>query len=206
MTAELFGLFSVIIGIISYAPYAYSFWKGETKPHSFSWFLWSLSGFIIYFTQESGGAGAGAWATLSEAVLCTLVCVAAIKWGERKIERSDAIALVLALIAIAVSFVVHAAYPAVILMAVIDIMAFYPTFRKTWRNPKEEHLSIYVISSLSMGCSMMAMDDVNFVSTFNLAFFLMLQGGFIIMALLRRYAMISMRSMGLQYELINRVA
>lgn len=186
MSYGWFGLLSIVVTLIGYLPYGQSLLKGHTKPHCFSWFLWGLNAFIIYFTQESGGAGPGAWAALLEGFMCGAVCLFAVKYGEHDITRCDVIALCLALGGIVLSLFVKSAYPAMVLCAVVDCMAFYPTIRKSWKKPDEEELSIYVITAFGCLLSMLALVEVNMLSMGNLVVLLVTQIGFVAMVMARR--------------------
>lgn len=55
---EIFGTISVILAFIAYIPYIRSIILGNTKPHIFSWIIWSISIFIVFLTQiiNEGGA------------------------------------------------------------------------------------------------------------------------------------------------------
>lgn len=181
------GLLAVFLALLGYVPYIIAFAKGDIKPHFFSWLLWGLNSFIIYFSQESHGAGPGAWTSLMEGVICTSVAIFAIKWGEREIEQIDVASFGLAMVGIACSFVVESVYPAILLSSLIDFLAFYPTIRKSWNKPKEEGLTLYTTSNLSMITSLMALDHINFASSFNIFSFLLLQSFFIGMVVWRRY-------------------
>ncbi len=80
-SSEILGALAVTIGMIGYAPYLWSIFKGRTKPHLFSWFIWGVLTAIAFAIQISEGAGAGAWVTGITAAVCFLITALSIKYG-----------------------------------------------------------------------------------------------------------------------------
>jgi len=85
MSKELFGYLSVVFASVGYSTYIWSIVKGTTKPHAFSWGVWSILMAIIFFAQLSKGAAAGAWVTGYSAAICVVITVFAILRGEKNI-------------------------------------------------------------------------------------------------------------------------
>ena len=77
------GLLAVAAGFGGYVPYFADIFKGLTKPHIFSWLVWSVLETIGFFAQVVKGAGPGSWVTGVTAVLCLGVFFSAIKRGEK---------------------------------------------------------------------------------------------------------------------------
>ncbi len=186
---ETIGIISVIIAFIGFFPYFMSCIKKETKPHMFSWLLWGITGFAVYFGQQEHDAGAGAWVVLAESVLCTAVGLYAMFYGERHFTKSDYISLAFAALGIGIfAFSSHAEL-ALCALAAVDIIAFYPTVRKSWSNPYEEQMSVYALSTASLLLSCTAMDNYDFATLFNLVLVIVIQVGLIAMVMHRRFAM-----------------
>src|SRR5579862_3340643 len=97
---EVLGIIAVIITIISYIPYLCDILKGKTKPHAFSWFIWSILTFIAFFGQLAGGGGAGSWVNGFTGVICFIIFIFGIIKGRTNIVFVDWISLVGAFIAI----------------------------------------------------------------------------------------------------------
>jgi hypothetical protein len=76
---------AIIISIIAYIPYFRDIFKGKTKPHAFSWLIWSVMLTIAFIAQLVEEGGAGAWVTGATAILCSAVFTLALfKGGEAK--------------------------------------------------------------------------------------------------------------------------
>ncbi len=144
----VFATVGSLIGLLSFVPYFRDILNRSTKPHVFSWFLWSLLVGITFFIQLSEGAGAGAWVTGIEALCCFAVTVFAFTRGEKNITRSDWVCFCLALVAIVLWRFAHQPLLAVLLVICADSLAFIPTFRKSYAKPDEETASQYALSSV----------------------------------------------------------
>jgi len=92
-TKELLGTLSVIIAFIGYVPYIRDLLAGKTKPHLFSWTIWSLLTAIGLFAQLSDNAGPGAWTTMLTLIICLFITVMSFQRGTRAISRLDWVAL-----------------------------------------------------------------------------------------------------------------
>jgi len=147
MNQNMIGLFSVLCAAIGYGSYIRSVLRNRTKPHLFSWGVWTLLMGIVFFAQMEKGAGAGGWVTGFSAAACLVIAILSITRGEKHITRSDWLALVGALITIPVWRITHDPLWAVILATAIDAMAYYPTFRKSYAKPYEENVPTYTIDT-----------------------------------------------------------
>jgi hypothetical protein len=176
---QLFGLFSVAFSTIGYGIYVRSILQKRTKPHLFSWLVWTVVMGIVTLAQFSKGAGAGSWATGSSALACLFVAIMAMTRGETNITRSDWIAFAGALTTIPVWYLTQDPLWVVVLASVIDAMAYYPTFRKSYRKPFEENPALYAIDILKWLVAFMAMETYS-VTTLLYPLFLVTANGALI--------------------------
>ena len=134
---EIVGVTAIILAFVAYVPYVRDIIKGKTKPHVYSWFVWGLAGLIIFALQILGGAGIGAYVTLSAALISLLVFVLGLRNGKKDITKLDTIFFITALLSL--SFWIFANQPvvSVILLTAVDIFGFLPTVRKSWNKPFE---------------------------------------------------------------------
>lgn len=188
-TAEFLGWFGAGLGLLGYVPYFISIIKNKTKPHAFSWFVWGLLTAIAYFAQIADGAGPGAWATGFTAVACFVIVIAAIFKGEKEITRSDWIAFISALAAIPVWYATKDPLWAIILVTIIDMIAFYPTFRKSWHKPHEEEPLAYGISGMKFFIALFALENVTITTALYPLSLVIMNWIFVGMVLSRRKTM-----------------
>lgn len=189
LTPEIFGWISLVFATAGYIPYFYSIWLGRTRPHGFSWFIWGLLTAIAYFAQAQNGAGAGSWATGVTACVCLLVSIISLFKGEKQITLSDWLTFIAALAAIPLWYVTENAFYAVLLITLIDVLGFWPTFRKSWHRPHEEHPLTYFLSAVKFMLAMLALESFSWTTALYPASLVIMNGLFVIMVLYRRLAL-----------------
>lgn len=97
----LFGLLSAILAIAAHVPYIISIWRGETKPHVFSWTIRALVGIIAAVAQYADGAGPGMWVSAVSGVTSIGIAVFALhQRADVEITQVDWAAFFMALAAI----------------------------------------------------------------------------------------------------------
>ena len=146
MTKIIFSILSITVASISYVPYFRDIFKGRTKPHLFSWFIFSITTGIIFALQMKGGAGIGGWITLLLAFIFFAIFLLSIKYGTKDIKPIDIVFLILALCAIPIWLIAEQPIISILLLTTIDMLGFIPTIRKSWNNPYSETLSMYTVT------------------------------------------------------------
>lgn len=158
---EILAVISIVVGAYATGLYLISILQGKTKPHLFSWLIWGLLTLIAWAAQYHEGGGAGAWVTMAAAVMCFITAALCVPYGEKTITRSDWATFIIALAAIPLWYVTSNPLWSVILITVIDMLGFYPTFRKSWAKPGEEALWAYSLSMVKFGLGIMALETFN---------------------------------------------
>lgn len=190
VTSEILGWISLAFATAGYIPYLYSIWLGKTKPHGFSWFIWGLLTAIAYFAQVQSGAGPGSWATAMTACACFLITIFSLFKGEKHITRSDWLTFTAALAAIPIWYITDNPLSAILLITLIDALGFWPTFRKSWHKPHEEHPLTYFLSAVKFTLSMLALHSFNWTTALYPASLIFMNGAFVLMVIYRRLALI----------------
>jgi hypothetical protein len=183
------GIISVVVGLVGYIPYLRGMYKGTVHPHVFSWLVWTLLTGIAFLLQLQDGAGPGAWVTGLTALICGGITIWSFKVGEKIITRSDWAAFIAALTAIPLWLAAQSPLLAIVLITVIDTLAFWPTFRKSWWKPWDEALSEYWAAVIKFGLALFALNNITIVTTLYPAALVFLHLAFIFMAVLRRRAL-----------------
>lgn len=186
---EFWGLAAIILTVGSYAPYIVTIFRRETRPHIFSYTLWALPGFVVLYGQLEHGAGAGAWAMGASAFMCAFIALLALRYGTWDITASDKSAFWAGLAGLGLWIATKDVLLAMIMAGIIDTLAFYPTFRKSWTKPWEENIYMYILHALGLFCSFAALSEVNFATVFNSAVFLVAELAFIALVLGRRFVL-----------------
>jgi len=157
--AGFFGFLSVACMALSRALYISSVFRGATRPHAFSWLIWTVISVIGFAAQASEGAGPGSWARGFSALTCLALALLGYFRGERHITRGDRLSLAAALAAVPIWMITRTPLWSVLIICVIDTVGYFPTVRKSWNRPNEELASSYFISTLCSFFSLFAMEN-----------------------------------------------
>lgn len=186
MYTEIFGVLAVIVGVAGQLIYIRSILKGETRPHLFTWLVWTTLGCIGFAAMVHDNAGPAIWALGATSLLCLSTALLSLKYGEKTFTRGDKISLIASLSAIIPWLLTNDPLGSVILISIIDGVAFYPTIRKSWNKPHEESLFAYNMGSLKFGLSVLAISNFTLTNALYPATIVFLNTGFVIMCLIRR--------------------
>lgn len=182
----ILGIITVVIAFISYIPYFRDIFKGKTKPHAFSWLVWSVLTGIGFVGQVADNGGAGTWVTGVSALICIIVFFLALFKGEKEITRTDWLSLFGAGIAILLWIVVDQPIISIILITLIDALGFAPTFRKSFHKPQEETVITYTFSAIKFFIALFALDTFSILTVLYPASLVVMNGLFVIMIIIRK--------------------
>ena len=129
----------------------------KTQPHLYTWLIWSIVTTIALAGQWTTGAGPGAWPTAITALLTYLVTILALRYGTKDITTTDSVFLIFAVLAIIPWWLTNNLLLSVILATAIDVCAYAPTIRKTWRAPESETLAQYSLSIIRHAAALAAL-------------------------------------------------
>ena len=183
----LFGIIGGVLNVVSFIPYLLDIFKGKTKPHSYTWLIWSIiqtTGTIAIFLNNGG------WGMLNLAVgslLCVLIFVLSLKYGTKNITRFDTALLIGALLAIAVWIFTKNALYSVILVSVIDFTGYLPTARKGYEEPHTETISLYVMNAMTDILGLLALSTYSATTVLYLATLLFANSSLVALLILRRH-------------------
>lgn len=182
----IFGILSVAVGLISYVPYYRDLLLGRTKPHPFSWVGFALLMGIAFFAQVVGGAGPGAWAMGISVVGVLGITILSFSRGEKDITAFDWFCFASALAAIALWQLVGDPLIAVLIVTFADALSFAPTYRKAFYKPREETMSLYVLSAAKHFLSLCALSAINPTTALFPASLVVSNIAFVLLLIIRR--------------------
>ena len=160
MPYKLFlGIVAAIIGLVSYIPYFWGIYRGQIKPHGFTWFVWGVLTGIGFVAQLLSGGGAGSFLMLIYSLLCFSVAIIAFKQGHVKYVLFDWISLSGALFASGLWLLTKNPLTAVILISLSDGIAILPTMRKAYYYPNEESVLPWFVGVFTYIFSILALDS-----------------------------------------------
>lgn len=158
---ELFAITAVILVIVGHAPYLRDILKKKIQPHPYTWLVWTIVALITFFGQISKGAGIGALPTAVAELFTITIFIFSIRYGFKDISKSDTYFLIIALLGIIPWIITKDATISVIIAVSIDVIAYIPTIRKTWKCPKTETTLLYNVNIVRHGLTLFSLQTYN---------------------------------------------
>ena len=165
MTELVLIIIAIIFAGIGNGRYLIDVVKGKTKPHPYTWFIWSIVSGVVFFGQLVKGAGVGAIPTFIAEIFTIIIFFFSLRFGFRNIPKKDHYFLALALIGIIPWVLTKDPTISVIIVVIIDIIAFTPTLRKTWKYPTSETASLYGMNVLRHIITIYLLESYNIATT-----------------------------------------
>jgi len=134
---------AAILAITGYAPYLVKSIKRKVTPHPYTWFVWSIISAITLFGQIVKGAGIGALPAAAAEVLTIAIFFSSLRFGFKYVHKSDTYYLIAALVGLIPWLIFDDPTISVIVAVTVDVIAFAPTFRKSWEHPRSESKKVY---------------------------------------------------------------
>ncbi len=152
------------LAFAGYVPYIRDIKSGKSKPHVFSWLIWSLVAYIAGFAQLVEGGGVGSFPALVTATISLWISYTAYRDGSVRITRGDRLSLFAAIAAIPIWIITNEPLLSVVIVSIIDILAFWPTIRKSFSFPYQETMSSQIMSTAKHFLTIAALQNYNIVT------------------------------------------
>jgi hypothetical protein len=167
---DCLGAVAVLLGFISYIPYYRNIFSGKTKPHAFTWLVWTVLNATAFFGQVAGHGGAGTWATATASLMSLLTFFIALKRGYRDFPPLDYLSLAGAGLALVLWAITGQPLLSIVLVVLVDTLGFIPTFRKSIKKPYQETASTYIINGIKFAISIIALQHYSLLTILYPAF------------------------------------
>jgi hypothetical protein len=162
---ELISAAAFLVTIALFVPYIRSIRKGQTVPHVFSWVIWVVGTFIVFFAQLAGGAGVGAWPIGFSASITSYIAVLAyFKRSQLSIQTLDWLLFALALSALPAWGFTSDPLWAVVLLTTADIIGFGPTVRRAYSQPHQEHAGFFALGAVRNTLVVLALESYSWTT------------------------------------------
>jgi hypothetical protein len=170
---------SSLLTLVAFAPYIWTIYRGQTRPHAFSWIIWGITTFIVFLAQLKAEGGAGAWPTgLSALITFYIAWLAFLKRGDTEITRSDWGFFIASMISLPVWYLSSDPFWAVVILTAVDTLAFGPTLRKAYVFPHQENVSFFALFILRNIFGLLALEVW---SATNMLFHLVMTAGCVVL-------------------------
>lgn len=165
---------TIVLGIIgglliagSFVPYIRDILKADTEPHVYTWFIWSITQAIAAYAIFEGDGGLfAALSVASGGILSFVVFLMSFKHGTKNISDFDTATLIIALLAVVMWWKLDHPEWAIIAIALIDLLGFLPTFRKTWHEPRSESGTAWILFLCGNVAALFALTTYNILTSF----------------------------------------
>lgn len=161
-TKVLFAALSGLVSIFVFVNYVRTVLKKETKPHAYTWLIWGLTQGTAVAGLWYGNGGWGAAALTLSTVSVALIFLLSLRYGTKNITRSDTVVLILALLAIVIWWQLDNPLLAILMVTVIDLIGYIPSWRKTAKEPWSEALASWSVSPFGHIFAIAALAEYNF--------------------------------------------
>lgn len=158
----ILSLLSIALTCIAFGSYLFSIYSAKTKPHAFTWVIWAITTWIIFFAQDHDGGGMGAWPTAVSAAITTFIAI--LSWKSIKLNKtptSDIVFLVISLLSIFIWYLTDSPLFSVIILTAADVFALLPTLKKVYHQPDSEDIGFYFLSFLKFIISIFALEHLS---------------------------------------------
>ncbi|MDB5244212.1 MAG: hypothetical protein JWN18_82 [Parcubacteria group bacterium] len=162
---ETIAIIAALLAIVGNVPYLRDILKGKTKPHPYTWLVWTMVSCIVFFGQLAKGAGVGAIPTAASEIFTVLIFLFSLKYGFKDITKTDTFFLAIALLGIIPWVLTHDPTLSVIIAVTIDLIAFLPTIRKTWNFPSTETPLLYSMNVFRHILALFSLEAYNIATT-----------------------------------------
>jgi len=182
----ILGAIGVVFSLSAYVVYVKDIFVHKTKPHAFSWLIWGMLAGISFAAQQWGDAGAGSWVTFTDTFFCMIIFAVALHRGQKNYTTFDWIALALAGVALLLWWITKTPTASIILIVFVDFFGFLPTYRKSFHNPWEESMSMYVLSICKYSAALLATSSYSIATSLYIGSIIPMNIVLIIIILIRR--------------------
>lgn len=146
MFSEKIIFVGVAISILCSLWYIKNIIYGEVRPNLISWFIWMLAPFIGTFLALKAGAGFTAFGIFMAGFGPLLVIIVSlfrrnVFW---KINSFDVVCGIFSILALVLYVITNNLAISIIFVIVSDLLAYFPTFIKTYKYPETESSFMYL--------------------------------------------------------------
>lgn len=145
----IFGYISALLSILMVIPYIKDIFLLKTKPERASWFIWTVLGFIAFFSQFAEGATDSLWLTAGQTFAVFIIVVLSVKYGVGGFTKRDMRALIGAGIGLILWYITSEPAWALFFVIIIDGIGTSLTAVKAYSDPASETLSTWIMSGTS---------------------------------------------------------
>lgn len=168
---EILALIASILAIVGNISYIKDIYKGRVHPHPYTWFIWSIVSLVTFFGVYEKGGGIGVLPIGVSESFTIIIFLFSLKhlfgkqeWHFRTVDHYFSATALLGLIP---WYLTKDPTISVIVVVMIDVIAFIPTLEKTWNHPKTEQPLLYETNATRHVLTLLALRSYNVATMFH---------------------------------------
>lgn len=170
---EIIGITAAIIGILGYIPYIISILKGDTQPNKASWFIWTVVGGLLAISYLAEGNQSAIWLPLAYFICPLVIALLSLRYGYSIWTRVDTLCIIAAGLSLIPWMLSHNATSTLLINLLIDSVGAVPTIVKTYRDPKTEDCTAWVLFLIANTLNLFALSTWTIVDIYPIYLFLL---------------------------------
>lgn len=168
---EVIAVIATILAFVGNISYLKDVVRGVVRPHPYTWFIWSIVSMTTFLGGLAKGAGIGALPTGVAEGFTIIIFLFSLKYLFKKeaghIRTVDHYFLAACLIGLVPWALTKDPTISVVIVVLIDIVAFIPTLRKTWSHPETERPLLYKMNVARHILTLFSLQTYNIATTFH---------------------------------------
>lgn len=176
---------STVLAVYCVIPYVVSIVRGQTKPHQFTWLIFTIMNGIVMTSQFLAGARASVIISVIFFVSSGLEFVLSLKYGVRDSSKYDRMLLGAALLTIVLWLLTRNNALAIWLTVLIDVFATTMLVLKIKKHPGSEPFWLWCIATIAFVFTCLSLADKPFGVLYVRPVYGVLSDGVVLWAILR---------------------
>ncbi len=169
---EIIAIIAAILAIFGNISYLKDTFKSAIRPHPYTWFIWSIVSLVNFFGQWQKGAGIALLPIGVAEAFTIIIFLYSLKFVFKKgnlnpIKKVDHLFLIVALLGLIPWALTKDPTISIVIVVLIDLVAFIPTLRKTWFNPETERPLLYEMNVTRHILTLFSLGAYNLATTFH---------------------------------------
>ena len=161
----VFSIIATLITIIwGFLPYIGDIFRNKTKPHIYTWLIWTITQGVATVGLIYGKGGWGALELLIGTFFVFIIFLLSFKYGTKNIARLDTVMFIVALLFFVIWTRVRDPLLAVFMVSIVDILGYIPSFRKTFQEPWTETVITWLLFAVGNIFVMLSLGQYNLLT------------------------------------------
>jgi hypothetical protein len=168
---EAVAIIAAALAFVGNISYLKSVFSGKVQPHPYTWFIWSIVSMTTFIGALVKGAGIGALPTGVSEGFTVVIFLFSLKYlfqgRAGHIRAVDNYFLAICLLGLVPWALTKDPTVSVVIVVLIDIVAFIPALRKTWAHPHSEKPLLYETNVVRHALTLFSLQAYNIATMFH---------------------------------------